>query len=165
MRIYIPAIMADLPSFVEKEEVLVRGGTAFALTPALREYYIAGDEEELEHVAFSDAARASLRILSGTSGRKRVVISADVPDDDVTVRPDLDKAVVRLDREMIPATTVAAIHIDVEMAEDAVVEAAAVIHAAELGDEDAEITVGNAEDFELAWYAPEEIGFLLELSF
>jgi len=27
-----------------------------------------------------------------------------------------------------------------------------------------EITVGNAEDYELAWYAPEEIGFLLELS-
>ncbi|HHY07309.1 MAG: hypothetical protein WAN89_02045 [Lawsonella sp.] len=164
MRIYIPAIMADLAAFVEKEEVLVRGGTAFALTPALREYYVAGDDEELEHIAFSDAARASLRILYGTPGRKRVVISADVPDKQVTLRPDLDRAVVRLDRETIPADSVAAIHVDLEMAEEAVVAAAELIHVAEMGDEDAEITVGNAEDYELAWYAPEEIGFLLELS-
>ena len=41
--------------------------------------------------------------------------------------------------------------------------AAAVIDQADLGDGDAEFTLGEAEDHELAWYAPEELPFLLEL--
>ena len=35
-------------------------GTAFALTPALRESYTAGSAEDLEYVATAEAARASL---------------------------------------------------------------------------------------------------------
>lgn len=50
------------------------------------------------------------------------------------------------------------------MAGDAVTAALNVIDAADLGDEDAELTVGDAEDVELAWYAPEEVAFLLDLS-
>lgn len=68
MRIYIPAMLTDLHRFVDDETVLVRGGTAFALTPTLREQYVSDDDEQLEHIAFLDAARASLRILTGAAG-------------------------------------------------------------------------------------------------
>ena len=44
----------------------------------------------------------------------------------------------------------------------AVREAAAVIDAADLGDDDAEFALGSAEDFDLAWYAPGEIRYLVE---
>ena len=37
------------------------------------------------------------------------------------------------------------------------------IDAADLGNEDAELTVGDAQDHDLAWYAPQELPFLLEL--
>jgi predicted aminopeptidase len=45
---------------------------------------------------------------------------------------------------------------------DEVRAAAAVIDAADLGDDDAEFALGSAEDFDLAWYAPGEIRYLLE---
>ena len=46
---------------------------------------------------------------------------------------------------------------------DDVRAAADVIDAADLGDPDAEFALGGAEDHELAWYAPQELPFLLEL--
>ena len=41
--------------------------------------------------------------------------------------------------------------------------AIAVIDAADLGDEDAELTVGDAMDHDLAWYATQEVPLLLDL--
>ena len=41
-------------------------------------------------------------------------------------------------------------------------EAAELIDAADLGDHDAEFALGSAEDFDLAWYAPGEIRYLVE---
>jgi hypothetical protein len=58
---------------------------------------------------------------------------------------------------------IAAVHVDGEAAEPAVRAAAAVIEEADLGDPDAEFTLGDAEDHELAWYAAQELPFLLEL--
>jgi hypothetical protein len=58
---------------------------------------------------------------------------------------------------------VAAVHLDTSDAEPAVRAAATVIDQADLGDGDAEFALGEAEDHELAWYAPEELPFLLEL--
>jgi hypothetical protein len=58
---------------------------------------------------------------------------------------------------------VAAVHVDTEEAEDAVRTAANLIDAADLGDPDAEFVLGDAEDHELAWYAPQELPFLLDL--
>ena len=48
-------------------------------------------------------------------------------------------------------------------AEPDVRAAIAVIDAADLGDEDAELTVGDAQDHDLAWYATQELPFLLDL--
>lgn len=166
MRVYIPATLAMLRTLVDTGELVPVSGTAFALTPMLRESYAAGDSEELEYAAMNEAARASLRLLapeldddSGVLPR-RVVVAADV--EGVRLRPDLDDAVVTV-AGPVPSSAVAAVHVDVAEAEDAVRSAAAVVDAADLGDPDAEFTIGEAEDHEMAWYAPQEIPFLLEL--
>ena len=61
MRIYVPATVAGLRRLLADEQLQPLSGTAFALTPRLREAYASGDDEELEYVAMSEAARASLR--------------------------------------------------------------------------------------------------------
>ncbi|MFF5987800.1 DUF6912 family protein [Prauserella flavalba] len=168
MRVYLPATIGILRQLVEDGEFRPLSGTGFALTPALRESYVSGSTEELEYAALLDAARASLRLIAAAQEDaqdtkeppRRVVVSADV--EDVTLRPDLDHAVVRLSGP-VPLSDVAAVHVDAAEAEPAVLAAAAVIDAADLGDPDAEFTLGDVEDHELAWYAPQELPFLLEL--
>lgn len=162
MRVYLPATIAMLRDFEASGEFRARSGTGFALTPALREAYVSGSDEELEYAALLDAARASLRLIAAEEKGepRRVVVAADV--DDFTLRADLDAPVVRL-AGPVPRSKIAAIHVDAAAAADAVAAAAAVIDAADLGDEDAEFTLGDAEDHELAWYAPQELPFLLEL--
>jgi hypothetical protein len=166
MRVYLPATVRMVRKLVEERQFQPLSGTGFALTPALRESYSSGDTEELEYAAMREATRASLRLIASEGAEdekaelRRVVISADV--DDVTLRPDLDNAVVRLSGP-VPWETVAAVHVDAQEAEDAVRAASEVIDAADLGDPDAEFTLGEAEDHELAWYAPQEVPFLLEL--
>lgn len=166
MRVYVPATVAMLDELNSGGELVAVGNTAFSLTPALRESYATGGDEELEYAAMLDAARASLRLLNAeldkepTTVMRRAVVSADV--DGALLRPDLDYAVVKL-AGPIPLKVIAAIHLDTEDAQDAVRAAAAVIDAADMGDPDAEFTLGDAEDHELAWYAPQELPFLLEL--
>ncbi|TDP93738.1 DUF6912 family protein [Labedaea rhizosphaerae] len=166
MRVYIPATIAMLRKLSESGELTALGGTAFAVTPAFRESYATGGDEELEYAAMLDASRASLRLLAAELAEdpkampRRVVVSADV--EDVQLRPDLDFAVVRLSGP-VPMREVAAVHVDTEEAEDAVRAASEVIDKADLGDPDAEFTLGDAEDFELAWYATQELPFLLDL--
>jgi hypothetical protein len=166
MRVYIPATLAMLRTLVDSGELAPVSGTAFALTSMLRESYAAGDTEELEYAAMNEAARASLRLLAaeldGDSGvlPRRVVVAADV--EQVRLRPDLDDAAVTISGA-VPSLAVAAVHVDVAEAEDAVRTAAAAVDDADLGDPDAEFTLGEAEDHEMAWYATQEIPFLLEL--
>lgn len=166
MRIYVPATLSMLRDLVKSGEFAALGGTAFALTPALRESYATGDAEELEYAAMADAARASIRLLAAEleadpeTVTRRAVVAADV--EDVKLRPDLDFAVVKLSAP-IPMSQIAAVHVDNEAAEPAVKAASDVIDAADLGDGDAEFTLGDAEDHELAWYAPQELPFLLDL--
>ena len=138
-------------------------GTAFAVTPTLRESYAEGDDDELADVALREAALASLRLMAGqdVSGPpRRAVLVADV--DGATARPDLDDAVVRLSGE-VTIGDVLAVYVDNADAEPAVRLAIDAVDAADLGDEDAELTVGDAQDHDLAWYAPQELPFLLDL--
>jgi hypothetical protein len=170
MQIYIPVTLAMLQQLVTDGSLWPVNGTAFAVTPRLREAYAEGDDEELADVALGEAALASLRLLAGAadgpgqpgdaSPPRRAVLVADVGD--VTLRPDLDDAVVRIGS---PVTTddVLAAFVDNAAAEAHVQAAIAVIDAADLGDEDAELTVGDAQDHDLAWYATQELPFLLEL--
>ncbi|MDQ3762538.1 MAG: hypothetical protein M3460_12945 [Actinomycetota bacterium] len=165
MRVYIPATLVMLRTLVDSGELIPVSGTAFALTPMLRESYAAGDTEELEYAAMNEAARASLRLLAAeldgdlTVIPRRVVVAADV--ERVRLRPDLDDAAVTV-AGAVPISAIAAVHVDVAEAEDAVRAAAAAVDAADLGDPDAEFALGDAEDHEMAWYATQEIPFLLE---
>src|SRR5580704_5359714 len=138
MQIYIPVTLAMLQQFVTDGSLRPVSGTAFAVTPKLREAYAEGDDDELGEVALREAALASLRLLAGAaddSGQpgdglppRRAVLVADVDD-------------------------VVAAFVDNPAAEAKVKDAIAVIDAADLGDEDAELTVGDAQDHDLAWYA------------
>jgi hypothetical protein len=164
VRVYVPATLALLQQLVADRVLHARSGTAFAVTPKLRESYAAGDEEELAEVALREAALASLRLLAGegTSSLplRRAVVVADV--EDATARPDLDDAVVRL-AGPIRYDDVIAAYVDNADAETAVLQAVEAVDAADLGDEDAEFIVGDAQDHDLAWYASQELPFLLEL--
>ncbi len=164
MRVYIPATLPMLSELVAQGFLQPRSGTAFALTPALREGYAEGDDDELAEVARGEAARAALRLLAGDDAAppRRAVVVADAPRDTVTLRPDLDDAVVRLSGP-VDMNQVAAVYVDNAAAEPAVRAAVAVIDDADLGDEDAELTVGDAADHDLAWYATQELPFLLDL--
>jgi hypothetical protein len=168
MRVYIPVTLSMLQQLVADGSLRPVSGTAFAVTPKLRESYAEGDDEELGEVALREAALASLRLLAGaadgpeddTLPPRRAVLVADVPD--ATLRPDLDDAVVRIGAPVTSNEVVAAF-IDNAAAEAQVKAAVDVIDAADLGDEDAEFTVGDAQDHDLAWYAAQELPFLLEL--
>jgi hypothetical protein len=166
MRVYIPATLPMLQELVTDGFMQARAGTAFAVTPALRESYAEGDDEELAEVAIGEAALASLRLLSaepdGDLPLRRAVVVADAPDDKITLRPDLDDAVVRVSGRL-GMDQVAAVYVDNADAEPAVRAAIAVIDEADFGDEDAELTVGDAQDHALAWYATQEVPFLLDL--
>jgi hypothetical protein len=162
-RVYIPATLQMLARLVADGELQPRSGTAFAVTPRLREAYAEGDDDELAEVALRDAALASLRLLGGDESdlpRRRAVLVAEV--DDAQPRPDLDDAVVRLTGPIAFDRVICA-HVDNAAAEDAVAAAVDAIDAADLGDQDAELTVGDAQDHDLAWYAPQELPFLIEL--
>ena len=56
-----------------------------------------------------------------------------------------------------------AAYVDNADAESAVLAAIEAVDEADLGDEDAEFVVGDAQDHDLAWYASQELPFLLEL--
>jgi hypothetical protein len=174
VRVYIPVTLAMLQQFVVDLSLRPVSGTAFAVTPTLREAYAEGDEDELAEVALREAALGSLRLLAGADGAgdadgadasgslppRRAVLVADV--EEAKARPDLDDAVVRLSAPVAFGDVVAA-YVDNADAEPAVRLAVDVVDAADLGDEDAELTVGDAQDHDLAWYAPQELPFLLEL--
>jgi hypothetical protein len=171
VRVYVPATLAMLQRLVADGSMHALSGTAFAVTPKLRESYAEGDEDELAEVARREAALASIRLIAGEPGAgqerggtglppRRVVL--EVEADGVTMRPDLDDAVVRL-AGPLALTDVIAAYVDNAAAEQAVVAALEVVDEADLGDEDAELTVGDALDHDLAWYAAQELPFLLEL--
>ncbi|WP_067675965.1 DUF6912 family protein [Nocardia miyunensis] len=185
-----------LRELVADREIRAINDTAFAVTPALREAYASGDDEELAEVAMIEAGRASLRLLaqereaalladeiatgSDDAGAptpgddadpddggdysapvyRRAVIAADVTG--ATLRSDLDDAVVRLSAP-VTYNQIASVHVDLAEAEPAIAKAVDVIDAADIGDEDAEFVLGDAEDHQLAWYAAQELPFLLDL--
>jgi hypothetical protein len=88
----------------------------------------------------------------------RVVVAADV--EDAAQRPNLDRAAVRVTGP-VPWSAVAAVHVDSADAVPAVAAAVAVVDAADLGDPDAEFTLGAVEDIDLCWYHPAEVGFMI----
>jgi hypothetical protein len=169
VRVYLPATTSTLRTLVD-EGVLPGPHTGFAVTEHLRGFYAVSDgeadTEELEYAALLMAARASLRLLDVDpfAARRRVVLAADVPD--AAVRPIDDdedsRGAVRIESD-VRVRDVASAHLDGAEAEEDVRAAVAVVLEADLGSDDAQFVVDQAEGHELAWYATQEIGPLLEL--
>src|SRR5262245_21619392 len=86
VRVYLPATVPLVAALQETGELGCPPVAAHAVTPALREWYAEGDEEELEYVAFLRAAQDALRLLRDdpSAPRRRVVVSVDVPADQIT---------------------------------------------------------------------------------
>ncbi|KAB8197575.1 hypothetical protein FH608_003240 [Nonomuraea phyllanthi] len=167
MRVYLPCTLPALATAVKAGELGPAPLTGYAVTPALVEWYASGDTEELEYVALTEAARASLRMLAADladgveAPPRRVVIAAEVPDRSVSAGADLEeRGRVRL-ADAIPMAKVAAVHVDDHEAIADVEAAVAALPAADAGDDDARFTVDGAEAHELMWYATQEIPDLL----
>ncbi|MGQ0632041.1 MAG: DUF6912 family protein [Sporichthyaceae bacterium] len=161
MRVYLPVTMPGLAASVAAGE-FTGPGLAFAVTPALREWYASGDAEELEYAAMTDAARHCLRLLAAdrSAPPRRVVVVAEVADAAVSQAPELHPAAVAL-RVAVALQDVVAVHVDDLAAGSDVRAGADASAAADAGDDDATFTVETVEDHELAWYATQEIEALL----
>lgn len=164
MRVYLPATVTMLDSLLRDAEVGPAPVRAFAVTPALREWYASGDLEELEYVAMLHAARASLRLLLAdpAAPRRRVVLAADVPDEQVDAKGGFDEPTLVLVSAPVPLTRVASGHVDDRVAADDIGAAAAALPAAEAGDDDAQFLVDSAEGHELLWFATQELRYVDE---
>jgi hypothetical protein len=162
MRVYMATTLTGLANLLADGSVEVP--IAHAVTPALREWYVEGDAEELEYAALTNAARASLHQLAADPAAppRRVVLAADVADEAARPAPDLERAAVRLAGPVALRDVVSA-HVDDADAADDVRRALAALPAAYAGDEDAQFLVDGVEDHELGWYAAQEIGPLVEL--
>ena len=160
MRVYLPLTLPGLADVLREGAVGPAPVHGFAVTPALREAYASGDEEELEYIAMLAAARESLRLLRADpeAPRRRVVLAADAEATWIAYDDDPAAVVVA---DIIPLAVVASGHVDDEAAEPDVTVAADAIAAADAGDEDAGFTVDGAEGHELAWYATQELKTLI----
>lgn len=159
MRVYVPGTLVGLTSAHRAGEI--GPVTGYAVTPALREWYADGDDEELEYAAMTQAARASIGLLAREGGPpRRVVIACEVaaargsgafePGD---ARLDLDT--------VVPWSAVVAVHVDSPEAAEVVAEATQFWDAAQNGDQDAVFAVDACEGEELQWYATQEVPDLL----
>jgi hypothetical protein len=162
MRVFLPATMPALAALLRTAELGPPPLRAFAVTPALRESYASGDLEELEYVAMTRAARASLRLLAAdpAAPRRRVVLAAEVPEDSIGFNGGLSEPTVVEVLAPIPLAWVVAGHVDDQLAAADVCEAVTALPAADAGDEDARFTVDGAEGHELLWYATQELPYL-----
>ncbi|WP_217238616.1 hypothetical protein [Streptomyces sp. AC555_RSS877] len=169
MRVYVPLTLPGLAEAYKTGELGSGPFVAYAVTPALREWYLSDDIEELEYAALNRAALASLRLLAGDAEavRRRVVVAVDVPDGTATSDPDraLDPAALGEVRVAgaVPLDKAAAVHVDAGDAEADVAAAAGALAAADAGDDDAQFVVDGAEDHELLWFARQEIPNLVGL--
>ena len=164
MRVYLPTTLTALACLVHTGAIGPAPVRGYAVTPALREWYATGDLEELEYVAMAHAARASLRLLTGDpqAPRRRVVLAADVPDEQIAHNGGFDEPTLVEVSAPVMVDRVVSAHVDDLLAVADIAEAAAALPAADKGDDDAQFAVDGAEGHELLWYATQELPYLAE---
>lgn len=159
-RAYVPLTLAGLRALRDDGEL--PPGAAYAVTPALRAAYAdtpVRDDEDLEYVAMTIAARASLTMLdtADPADRRRIVVAVDA-----AVAPDdAQPAYVRLDAA-VPLARVASVHVDTDDVRPAVDAAVRALPAAADGDADAVALVDMLDSEDLAWFAVQEIAGVLD---
>jgi hypothetical protein len=164
MRVFLPSTLPALAEVLRTGQVGSDPGSqpGYAVTPALREAYASGDEEELEYAALTEAARASLRMLATdpAAPSRRVVLAAELPAEEIKLDArDHEPARVLVDAA-VPLARLASAHVDDAGAAPDVRAAADALEAADAGDEDARFAVDGAEGYELGWYATQELPYL-----
>ena len=164
MRVYLPATLPGLAGLLRKAEIGPAPLRAFAVTPSLREWYASGDLEELEYIAMTQAARASLRLLAADpdAPRRRVVLAVDVPEENLVQASDFTEPTVVEVVKAVPLSRVVAGHVDDLLAVADIAKAVAALPAADSGDDDARFLVDGAEGHELLWYATQELPYLAD---
>jgi hypothetical protein len=160
MRVFVPVTRSDLRDLVASGGLGPSPVAGFAVTGALRESYAQGDEEELEYVAMTAAARASLTLLARLDGEpaRRTVVAVEA--EEVYPEGTLGPAGVELGH-VVPLRDVVSVHVDTAEAEPDVGAAVAMLRAGGPRDEDEEFLLDACEGHELAWFATQEIGDLL----
>lgn len=160
MRVYLPFTLPMLARLLAGGQAGTGPARGYAVTPALREWYSSGDDEELEYAAMIQAARESLRLLQAdqTAPGRRVVLAADLPDEEITHVAGFDEPGLVEIRIPVSLDDIVSGHIDEPAAAADVRAAIAALDAADGGDEDARFTVDGAEGHELLWYAAQELG-------
>ena len=164
MRVFLPSTLPALATALRAGQVGPGPLPGFAVTPALREAYASGDEEELEYAALTEAARASLRLLADdrAAPSRRVVLAAEVPAGLLVPRVPLHLLGRVMIEEAVSIKRLASAHVDDAEAGADVRIAADALAAADAGDEDARFAVDGAEGHELGWYASQELSYLAE---
>lgn len=159
MRVYLPGTLTALAAVIRVGQVGPAPVRGFAVTPSLREWYASGDEEELEYVAMTQAARGSLRLLHAdpAAPRRRVVLAAEVPDGRVICATGFDEPALVSLAEPVPVSRLVSAHVDAPMAMADIAASVAALPAADAGDDDARFTVAGAEGHEMLWYAAQEL--------
>jgi hypothetical protein len=164
MRVFLPSTLPALTGVLRAGQVGSDPGPqpGYAVTPALREAYASGDEEELEYAALTEAARASLRLLASDTAAppRRVVLAAELPADEIKLDARDHEPARVLVNAAVPLAKLAAAHVDDAEAGPDVRVAADALEAADAGDEDARFAVDGAEGHELGWYATQELAYL-----
>jgi hypothetical protein len=166
MRVYLPCTLSALAGVLASTDIgqsptgqPLRG---YAVTPALREWYVSGDLEELEYAAMTQAARASLRLLleDPDAAPRRVVLAVDIPDERIIKVTAFDEpALVEIDGT-VPVHLIVSGHIDDPRATEDIRAAVAALPKSDEGDDDARFAVDGAEGHELMWYASQELVFV-----
>ena len=164
MRVYLPTTLTALACLLRTGAIGPAPVRGFAVTPALREWYATGDLEELEYVAMAHAARASLRLLADDpqAPRRRVVLAADVPDEQVGHDGGFDEPTLVEVRAAVTVSQVVSGHVDDLLAVADIAKAVEALAAADSGDDDARFMVDGAEGHELLWYASQELPHLAD---
>jgi hypothetical protein len=168
-RIYVPTSLAGLAR-AQEDGVLPPDGdqdevAAYAVTPAVREWYVEGNQEELEFSVLIDAAEASLAVLAldPEVPRRRVVVAADVPDGLVTSSGQATgkgRSAVLI-KGPVHLSTVVSVHVDEVESQPVIAAAVGALTAAEAGDDDARFLLDEAEGCDLLWYDVSEIDDLI----
>jgi hypothetical protein len=135
MRVFVPATFDDLRALA-RDRVVPAGRPAVGVTAAFRESYASGDDEELSYAALAAAAALSVPLVAQAGGEaRRVVLACDT--DDVTPATGGTPGGLLLTAD-VPIARVAALHVD-----------------------DADVDLGDAEGYELMWFATQELDTLL----
>jgi hypothetical protein len=164
MRVFLPSTLPALAQALQAGHLGPGPVSGFAVTPALREAYASGDEEELEYAALSEAARASLRLLAEdpAAPARRVVLAADIPAELLSWDAQDHEPGRVVISEPVAVDLLVSGHVDGIEARADVRRAAEALAAADAGDEDARFTVDGAEGHELGWYATQELPHLAD---